>query len=628
MNRVEYNQYIKQVEERFAGKPEALRRKALFYVILSYIYLVGILVLSVALLAGIIALIVFFPGAATIKIGIVLGIAVLVFGFSIVRGLWVKTPPPTGRVLHRREAPALFSMLDDLRDKVAPVSFHKVIIDGDFNAAVVQHPRLGMLGWYQNYLLLGLPLMQALGKREFTGVLAHEFAHLSNRDGSSGNWIYRIRSSWDTTIEKLFESGGSGSWALMPFVNWFWPRFNGHAFVLSRLHEYRADAAAADYAGTDPMSRALQRVELQARWIDEEVWPKIFQKANDEPEVPEDVFQQARERINDHIPDEKAANWLRQSFSRITDYSDTHPALMDRLKSIDAVPKTVLAGDYQNTLDGVPVTAAEAFLGGETEKKLMNELSKEWADALREMWKQRHAEVQEVREKLGDESEVSDAEGAWEWANAMLNLEGGDAALPWIEKTLGYEPGHPGARFVKAQHLLEKENSDALPLLEELASEKGALSLDALGLLRHHYTMRGDAEGLSAIDRRIDEMESILAKAEQERSAVTAKDSFSPHGLSEKMRFKISEFAKNHPKIKALHIALKDVQFLKDEKFHAIAVTREGLTGSDESVMNEVLDALAEIMENGYYVLLAKGEMKAAAKKIQAVEGSLIFGKE
>jgi hypothetical protein len=32
----------------------------------------------------------------------------------------------------------------------------------DFNAAVVQAPRLGLFGWYRNYLLIGLPLAKAL----------------------------------------------------------------------------------------------------------------------------------------------------------------------------------------------------------------------------------------------------------------------------------------------------------------------------------------------------------------------------------------------------------------------------------------------------------------------------------
>jgi hypothetical protein len=63
--------------------------------------------------------------------------------------------------------------------------FHHVLVTDDFNAAVVQAPRLGLFGWYRNYLLIGLPLAKALTVEQFKAVLAHEFAKRHRKPVSS-----------------------------------------------------------------------------------------------------------------------------------------------------------------------------------------------------------------------------------------------------------------------------------------------------------------------------------------------------------------------------------------------------------------------------------------------------------
>jgi len=101
------------------------------------------------------------------------------------------------------EVPELFAMLRGLEDELGAPRFHEVLLVGDNNAAVVQLPRLGVFGWYKNYLLLGLPLMQGLGPEEFKSVLAHELGHLSGGHGRFGNWLYRMRRSWEYTFAYL-----------------------------------------------------------------------------------------------------------------------------------------------------------------------------------------------------------------------------------------------------------------------------------------------------------------------------------------------------------------------------------------------------------------------------------------
>ena len=84
----------------------------------------------------------------------------------------------------RRSPPTLFAALDGMRQQLKGPRFHHVLLVGDLNAGVIQRPRLGVFGWPSNYLLLGLPLLEALSPQEALAVVAHEYGHLACARGA------------------------------------------------------------------------------------------------------------------------------------------------------------------------------------------------------------------------------------------------------------------------------------------------------------------------------------------------------------------------------------------------------------------------------------------------------------
>ena len=631
VTRDQYNRLVDKVEARFEGQPDKLTRKLYRMVVGGYAYLLTVLILALALCIGIVALVIWMPNFATIKIGLIFGVGAFVLLISVLKGCWVRTSPPEGVKLTRDEVPELFVLLDDLREKVADASFDEVLVDGDFNACVVQVPRLGIFGWYRSYLVLGLPLMQALSPDEFRAVLAHEFAHLSNRDGDSGNWLYRTRVSWEKTINSLAEQGTGGSFALIPFFNWFWPRFNAHAFVLSRLFEYRADAAAASFAGKTAASHALQRVEVAGRRMSKDVWAPIFRRVNHEPEAPADVFASIGVSLASPLEEGRHREWLSKSFLRPTDRSDTHPALKDLLRAFDGLPDAISEGGEPEPLPHLEETSAKRFLG-EVEVRCIAELDKKWHEGMAEIWKARHEEVIELRKKLGAEEEATTPEKAWEWAMATMDMEGTEAAMPWIGKVLTMNPKHSGARYVEATHLLEQGDARGVGLLETLMVEDESFAAQSLDALRGYYMMIGQSEKLDEIDRKGDDLDEFYAKAEKERQQISPKDILRPHELSEAMLELCRESFTKEKEVSQVHIALKETQHMKTVPMYAVAISIKvpALKLRSDSASAELVGRLLESspLDGTSLYFVKEKDLKKSAKAVQAVLGSLVYSRE
>src|SRR5437588_858521 len=178
--------------ERFAVRaPGTYRSWVLALALFGYTLLLALVIVLLLLLA-LLAFGLRDAAWLSVKLGLVVGALLLV----VLRSLWVRLEPPTGEPLARQEAPAFFARLDRLVAGLHTPRVHRVLVTEDFNAAVMQLPRLGIFGWYRNYLLIGLPLMQCLSGPQFEAVLAHELGHLSRGHARLGNWIYRLRRVW------------------------------------------------------------------------------------------------------------------------------------------------------------------------------------------------------------------------------------------------------------------------------------------------------------------------------------------------------------------------------------------------------------------------------------------------
>ncbi len=312
--------------ERYAtAKPNAYRLRVLGMVAVGYGF-IGLLMAAVPLLvvAGVV-IIRYWHSSALAVVKLVM-IPELVGGYSLARAVWVRAPRPMGIEVSRADAPELFATLDSIRARLQGPSIAHVLVVDDFNCAVVQHGRLGVFGWMENYLIIGLPFAMALGVDDLRSVLAHEYGHLSGRHGHFGSWVYRLRRTWSTLQASAAQGASLGSRVLRRFADWYAPHFNAYTFVLARRNEYQADQLSASVVGAHDAGRALVRSEACGYELARDFWPRFRRGARDTATPPQLPYSMMRAYLMQPSSAASAETTMATIMGQVTGYADTHPS--------------------------------------------------------------------------------------------------------------------------------------------------------------------------------------------------------------------------------------------------------------------------------------------------------------
>jgi Zn-dependent protease with chaperone function len=387
----------------------------------------------------------------------------LLFAIALARGLWVRFPSPVGVTLEASAHPALTRLVEDARRALRAPRVDRMLLTGDLNAAVVQVPRLGLLGWPRNYLLLGLPLLDGLGLEETRAVVAHELGHLSGADGALGGWIYRTRAAWSQLADRLQHESHLGTLALARFFEWYQPYFDAYSFVVARAQERRADLWGARLGGARALADALARLPVLAHALDARYWPAVYAQAVSSPEPEGRPFTALAEAVPGLVPAPEAQASLELALAQATTHDDTHPCLRERLEALGEPAR----------LAPPPARPASVTLLGAHRSALGARLDAEWRQALREPWADRHQSMQRAAKRLSRH----DAEGgpaprhaakALELASLREEVHGAEAALPHYRAALEAFPQDGQLRFHLARVLLELEREEGLEVLRSL----------------------------------------------------------------------------------------------------------------------------------------------------------------
>lgn len=613
----QFDHLVKKLEGYSQHSPGSYRLRVALLAVLGYGYIFLILA---GLLVGVWLVVTLAMSVRRVNSFIVqLFFLLLVPAWMIARSLWVTFSPPEGLRLDRQKVPQMFALVDELTTKLQAPKFHNILLTPDFNMAVMQVPRLGIFGWQENYLIVGLPILQGLTLDQVKAVLAHEIGHLSGNHSRFGGWIYRIRKTWFQLYDRIHQGEQQGFLVLFDrFLSWYFPTFNAYSFVLARMNEYDADRYAAELAGKQNVVDVLTNVELKSRFLDREFWADIYEKVEDQPDPPDNAYSLMLTRLKGAIAQEKSNQWIQEALSEQTTNEDTHPCFRDRLKALGFDRPPIQP-------EPVEVSAAELLLG-DTVNEFVAEFNRSWKEAQATPWRQRYAQLSEIRTKLEaleQKPELSDDE-VWKRAYYVLELRGNEAAMPYLKEVLVRQPDHVAANFTLGEALLRKGDAAGVDCVERAIAQQFNLVIDGCKLLHNFYVEQGQIEKADHYRDRAEQHYELLQKAEQERDSVSIHDSLKPHTLTTEEVDSLRQQLQAYSTIKEAYLAEKVLNYFPESRFCVLGIVRKQSLLDSKDAAQKLFQQIYEAVEFPIAVYIVVFEGDELREKIAAIEHSLI----
>jgi Zn-dependent protease with chaperone function len=311
------------------------------------------------------------------------------YGRMVLRAYATTPPPPVsnGILLDPGRVPALAGELERLHIACDAPAFTAVYVNAELNASIYQ--TRSRAGQSKHILVLGLPLLALLTRKQAAAVIAHEYAHISRLHGHFARWAYMVRQRW-AALGELHERNHSLITApLRVFLSWYVPRMMRETLEFSRRCEKVADAQAVEVCGADIVFEAEVALALRQKAMSSQFWPGIFGQAGNADITLAQPFTQLLTEPPDSRPRDgaQAAVWLHESLCQQPDPRSTHPVFFERVAATGFDPASPLSDHLPWRLEE---TSAVADWLGEEALSIAAQLDADWRENAAQGWRDAH----------------------------------------------------------------------------------------------------------------------------------------------------------------------------------------------------------------------------------------------
>lgn len=605
-----YTELIARLEADALRHPGWYRLRILMLILLGHVgqlvalslFLIALALLTVAILT--------YPLHPS---WFLLAIALCIVGGLIWLLCRVTPATPVGEPLTRQTSPNLFRLIDKVTAKVGSPGVDKVLLTADFNAAIVQQPRLGLVGWHRNILLLGLPLMMALSTRHFAAVLAHEFGHLSAQHGRFACWVYRLRNTWQRALEQPSVVEHTPN-LLLTWLQRFVHYFNAYSFVLARQNEYEADQASVTMCGKRVTMEALVLSQLTSRWLEQHYWPALLRNAEDNPEPTPSPHRALEQAIALGMQQHGLDVWLAEALTHQTGHFDTHPSLADRLSRLD----------HAATLpEPISINAARRLLGEDLDV-LQDQLDDNWRQQIRGSWYARHQQVQEGRrelEALQQEASVGPLSlpRAWRLAELAQALGQPQLAIATCEYLTQTHPEYAPGHHLQGQLLLAQGDARGLDSLDHALRQDPRLTTPCARQAYLYLQGLGDKRGAENYFRLA--CEYVLATEHRDDGTPKTDVSLLPHDLLPKQADALSRDLAHDPYVEQAWLLRRHVTDFPERSLYLLLL--QNTTQARQVAAHTI--APETLIPNQTFIIKLDQRTRALKQRAEKLVGSQIF---
>jgi len=476
ITRKEWNRW-ESAERCFRAHPSSYRFK------LALLFAEGVLVglLLFAVTALLVALCAMNPGKHVRLIAfLAINLVVTARDYYVI----ITQRPWTGlSELRAEDWPRLHEIVRETAEAVGAPRIHRIFLNPvAFNASVAS--AFSLVPWLRrNMLILGYPLLAAIGERGLRGVLAHELGHVAHHDTVHGGALLHVRAFWTSLHLGLF------TLALEPWRRSYLRRLGRFMSPLARARELAADRLIADIFGEDVLRETLVAMELRGPDSDmEEILRPLAVSEPGAPISPADAIRAAMRRP---IPADEARRRIARALRFIMPPMEEHPPLAVRAGTPDVAALLPFASAAQDALERVFGSAGA--LDADIDEPLKPALE-EMAKSIREMRERNEKTLGAVRDdKAATPDEIL------ERAMALNALGRKDESIAAIRAGRAAHPDNAALETAELCYLFSKvasaeEGKPIADRLEQLVEKNPMMRLWAEDHLFCYYLEIGSVE--------------------------------------------------------------------------------------------------------------------------------------
>ncbi len=453
-----------------------------------------------------------------------------------------------------------------MRRKLKTLSIHKVVVNSEFNAAVIQAPKFSFFST-RNYLILGLPYMMASSPGEFLATLAHELGHMSRAHGRFGYWVYRASATWSTLLRTSEESERCGIELFRWFFKWYSPYFDAYTLAASRAHEFEADRLASEVTSKVVNASSLLGMEVRGYLYHNIFWDGLWDRAENEdsPPVP---YTEVAPYIRATPDPDFAQNIIDRAMRQCQDPYSTHPTMAQRLKAMGVKP---------HIPPPIKETAVDAFLGKDTATWLTDYFDGEWKGGIRDRWQEHGETLREQTRRLRElEERVSggeaDARELLERAEIIEGRFDRKSAIEAYRKAVEADAANPVAQYSLGRLLIHYDEARGIEHLERAMQLDLEAAAPALEFISSYMRSEGRLEKALSYQERALKQKRLKEDLEQEKNSLAEGDIFTGPDLAEEDIASLKEQLSKYGQVRQAYIARKASRLVKGKYYYVLGI--------------------------------------------------------
>ncbi len=274
-----------ELSQSFKSETKKAVTAIIFFMICYVVMLLIAVALTLACVAGGVALVAAVPRIITFIIGAgIASVGVFVFLF-LTKFLFKSHKVDRSHLVEitRNQEPKLFAMIDDIVEQVQTKAPKKVYFSNEVNASVFYDSSfLSMFFPVEKNLMIGVGLINTITASELKAILSHEFGHFSQRTMKVGSYVYHVNQvifnmlfdneSYENMIVRWAQFGGIFAFfvglaikivqGIQFILRKLYEVVNKSYMALSREMEFHADEIASCVTGYEPLKESLLRMQL------------------------------------------------------------------------------------------------------------------------------------------------------------------------------------------------------------------------------------------------------------------------------------------------------------------------------------------------------------------------------